>query len=502
MKKLLRILIKKILFHSLLFVIPVSAQTRDLSEIDSYIQKSLTEWQLPGCAVGIVRNDSVIFLKGYGTRTFGKNLPVDEFTQFEIASCSKAFTTASLAILADRGALNWDDKVIKYLPWFRMYDSWVTNEITIRDLVTHKSGLETFSGDILWLRSEYDKREILERVANLKPVSSFRSKYGYQNLMFMAAAEVIRSITDTSWGDFIRANILNPLGMENTTISYAEMKTAENVSSAHYYKDGKIGAYNTIQKDNASGALGLNSCVSDITSWLKLQLAEGKYEGRTIFSDKQWREMTVNQMFLGNMNYGLGWFIRYRDGKKILNHGGGMPGMISEVAFSPEDSIGIVILTNSDRSFTRAISNYIWDYFHGLPEKDYSKMMLELIEKREKRAEEALKKKEEERAENTRPSLSIEKYCGIYEDKMYGKVEVSIKADQLYMQFIPSPTFRGILNHYQFDTFSVDWEDEFLTRGYIKFNLDFKGNVKEFEIEVPDSPDIIFTELLFGRQKS
>jgi CubicO group peptidase (beta-lactamase class C family) len=462
----------------------------------------MADWKMPGFAVGIVLNDSVIFTKGYGTKEFGMNKPVDEETQFIIASCSKAFLTASLAILVDQKKLHWDDPVTKYLPTFQMYDPWVTKELTIRDLVTHRSGLATFSGDFLWLGSDYNSEEVVRRARFLKPTSSFRSRYGYQNILFIAAAEVVKAITDTVWSDHVKEHILKPLKMNNTTTTYKEMRKASNVSKAHYEKNGEIKIYTDNQNDNAGGALGLNSCVKDVAQWIRLQLGKGKIDSMQIFSEQQWNEMTSNQMFLGSMNYGLGWFIRYWNGKKVLNHGGGMPGMISDVSFIPELKFGAVILSNTDISMTGAIRNYMYDLFTGAEPKDYSKTMLEAAQKRLEGYEKENKRREDVRVKDSKPSLPHEKYCGAYEDKMYGNAEVSLKNGELYLQFIPSKTFRGVLKHYHFDTFYIDWEDEFLTRGWVKFEMDFNAEIQKFTIEVPNSPDFIFTELLFEKAEN
>ncbi|MFZ6032421.1 MAG: serine hydrolase [Melioribacter sp.] len=476
------------------------AQTDKLKQLDEYIQNSMADWEMPGFAVSIVKDDSVIFAKGYGVREFGKDEKVDQNTLFVIASCSKAFTTAALAILVDRGKINWDDKVIDYLPDFQMYDPWVTNEITIRDLVTHRSGLATFSGDFLWLGSNYDRKEVVRRARRLKPVSSFRSKYGYQNIMFITAAEIIKAVTDTSWGDFIKEHFLLPLKMVNTNTSYKELAVSENKARAHYKKDGEIKVYTDIQKDNASGALGINSSVNDLAQWIRLQLNRGKIDSLVIFSEEQSKEMWSNQTAFGEMNYGLGWFIRYRNGKRMLYHGGGMPGMISTVALIPEENVGFAVLSNMETGMVSAIRDYIVDLFTGAEPKDYNKIMIEKWNERLQKYEDELKRREEVRVKNTSPSLPLEKYCGKYEDKMYGEAEVSMKDGKLFLQFIPTPTFRGVLNHYHYDTFFIDWKDEFLTRGWIKFDMDFEGNVKRFTLEVPNSPDFIFTELLFEKK--
>ncbi len=478
------------------------AQQDRLEKIDSYIKQAMNEWKMPGFAVAIVKNDSVIFSKGYGVRNIEKNEPVDENTNFMIASCSKAFTTASIARLVDQGKLKWDDPVIKYLPYFHMFDPWVTKEMTIRDLVTHRSGLATFSGDILWLGSTYDKDEVIHRSQYLKPTTSFRSRYGYQNIMFSVAGEVIKAVSDTNWHSYVKHNFFEPLGMERSNTSIKEMKEKGNNAWPHRTKDGNVvphSDYYSIETVAPAGAI--NSNVIDMAQWIRLQLNKGKYGDTRIFSERQSNEMWSNNMFLGNSNYGLGWFIAYNNGKRVLNHGGGMPGMISDVTIIPEEKFGMVILSNYETGMVNAIRNYIMDIMMNVEPKDYNKTSLESFKRRLENFEKENKRREEVRVKNTRPSLPLEKYCGIYEDKMYGKAEVSLKDGKLFLQFIPSPTFRGELKHYHFDQFYVDWEDEFLTRGWIKFDMNFNGEIKQFAIEVPNSPDFIFTELLFEKLK-
>lgn len=492
-------LLNKIFFLLLVFFIQTQAQEDKVLKVDAFINQAMIDWKMPGFAVAIVKNDSVIFSKGYGVRDIRKSDPVNENTLFVIASCSKAFTTASLAILVDQGKIKWDDPVTKYLPDFQLYDSWVTKEITIRDLVSHKSGLETFSGDFLWINSTYDRKEVIQRARYLKNTSGFRSKYGYQNIMFIAAAEIIKAVTDTSWGDYINSHILKKIEMKNSNTSYAEFYKTINASKAHYTKDNETKVYTDHQIDNAQGALGINSSAYDVAQWIRLQLGRGSYKGKRIFSERQSAEMWNNQTSIGQMNYGLGWFIRYWNGKRMMNHGGGMPGFISDVTLIPEEKFGFVLLSNYDNGMVGAVRNYISDIFTNIEPRDWEKIMLDGYKRRMDMFDKENKRREEIRVKDSNPSLPLEKYCGIYEDKMYGKTEVSLREGKLFLQFIPSPTFRGELKHYHYDQFYIDWEDEFLTRGWVKFDMNFTAEIKKMTFEVPNSPDFIFTELLFEK---
>lgn len=490
-----------LVFSALLFLNSIQfAQSARLAELDKYIANAAKSWEMPGFAVAIVRNDSVIFAKGYGVRDINAGGKVDENTLFVIASCSKAFTTAALANLADRGLINWDDKVIKYLPDFQMYDPWVTNEMNIKDLVTHRSGLATFSGDILWLGSNYDRKEVIRRSHFLKPVSSFRTKYGYQNIMFAAAGEIIKAVTDTTWEDFIKAHFFTPLGMKRSNTSIAELLKTDNIAHPHQRYNGVIRVINYYPVNAVAPAAGINSSAADMAQWIRLQLNKGSLNGTRIFTESQSREMWSNQFAFGTSNYGLGWFINYYKGKKVIDHGGGMPGMISNVSLVPELNAGFVILSNMETGLTSAIKNEILDYIINDEERDWNSVFMEGWKRRLERFATEEKRREDIRAKDSTPSLPLEQYCGIYEDKMYGKAEVTLKDGKLFLQFLPSPTFRGELKHYQYDTFYIDWEDEFLTRGYVKFNMNFDGKISDMTFEVPNSPDFVFTELLFEKK--
>src|SRR6476661_1850237 len=309
-----------IFFVLLIFPAFVGAQSLDdkLKEIDAYANTVMETWHGPGMAIAIVKDDKVVMAKGYGVRELGKPDKVDENTLFAIASNTKAFTTASLAILVDEGKINWNDKVSKYLPDFQMYDPWVTNELTIRDIVSHRSGLDTFSGDLLWYDTTYPTDEILRRVRYLKPVSSFRTRYGYQNLMFIAAGRIIEKVSGMKWADFVHTKILSPLGMSRTTTSVRDMK--ENFAMPHNESGGKLRALPPGYLDDAIGAVRLNSSVSDLSKWIRLQLGRGTFEGKKIFSsDRSWdmwqpnisipvsdqsMKLTPSRHFRG---YGMGW---------------------------------------------------------------------------------------------------------------------------------------------------------------------------------------------------
>jgi CubicO group peptidase (beta-lactamase class C family) len=280
-----RILINFVLI--LVFVQLVASQTLDekLKEIDDYAKAVLATHGGPGMAIAVVKDDKTVFAKGYGTRELGKDAPVDENTVFAIASNSKAFTTAALAILIDEKKLNWDDKVSQFLPDFQLYDPWVTSELTIRDLVTHRVGLDTFSGDLLWYETTYKPDEILARVRYLPKFSSFRTRFGYQNLMFIAAGKVVEKVSGKPWCQFITERILTPLDMKRTVCSINNLP--DNAAWPHNESGGKLRVLHRGNVDGSYSAAALNSSVADLSKWVRTQLGKGKFEGKQIFSEAQ-----------------------------------------------------------------------------------------------------------------------------------------------------------------------------------------------------------------------
>ena len=469
---------------------------------------------MPGIALAIVKDDKVVFAKGYGVREMGKSEKVDENTLFAIASNSKAFTTASLAILVDEKKLSWDDKVVKYLPEFQLYNPYVTSELTIRDLVTHRSGLDTFSGDLLWYETNYNSDEVLRRVRFLKPVSSFRSAFGYQNLMFIAAGKVIEKVSGKTWSQFVTERILTPLGMTGTTASVKDLK--DNFSMPHNESGGKLRVLHSGNVDGASAAAGLNSSVSDVAKWLRLQLGRGKFEGKQVFSEAQSGEMWSAHTILG-VNpfpakdaptrlfsaYGLGWFLNDYRGRKVVSHGGGLDGMISQTAMMPEENLGLVVLTNSETGVNTIMQNKIFDVFLNAPKRDWSAERLERAKKNKAKEAEEDAKLVASRAANTKPSLPTKDYAGNYVDQLYGDATVAEENGKLVLRFVQSPNFVADLEHWHYDTFQIKWRPSVaynFPRGFVSFTIDKTGAVDEMKIDQPNN-DFWFYELAFRRSK-
>ena len=508
-----------ILLIVLLVVLPSTSRSQDLAAklqaIDEYAAKAGRDWKVPGFAVAIVKDDKVVFAKGYGVRQLNRSDAVDKDTLFAIASNSKAFTAAALAILVDEGKLTWDDKVIKYLPWFELYDPWVTSEMTVRDLLCHRSGLETFGGDLLWYESNYSRQEIVRRARFLKRASTFRSRFGYQNVMFVAAGEVVAAITGKSWDEFVRERFFVPLGMSRTSTTYKQLMAASNLATPHNEMNGTLRALKIGNVDNVGPAGGIESSVADIAQWIRLQLGRGTFGGKKIFTAERSREMWSPQTVIDisaeaeKFNpavhfglYGLGWLLNDYQGRKVISHGGGLDGMISRVAMIPEENLGVVVLTNSETPLATVISNRILDEFLGVSKRDWNADFRARDLRNKQRQADAEKKMEEDRIPNTKPSLPLSSYAGTYGGPMFGDARVTEENGKLVLKLVPSPNFVGDLEHWHLDTFRVTWRDSIVypfPRGFVTFTLDSKGKISEMKIDVPN-PDFIFTELEFKKQ--
>jgi CubicO group peptidase (beta-lactamase class C family) len=421
-----------------------------LKEIDAYAQKVLTDWNAPGMAIAVVKDDKVVFAKGYGIRELGKPDKVDENTVFAIASNSKAFTAAALGILVDEKKIAWNDKVIKYLPEFQMYDPYVTSELTIRDLLSHRSGLATFSGDLLWYDTTYSTDEALRRVRYLKPTMGFRAGFGYQNLMFMAAGRIIEKVSGKTWGGFIKERIFDPLGMSRTSTSVKDIK--DNFASPHNESHGgKMRTLPLGNIDGAIGAAGLNSSVADLSKWVRLQLGRGKFEGKQIFSEQRswemWQPNILNPIseaasknnptrhFAG---YAMGWGLADYQGRKVISHSGGLDGMLSYTVLIPEENLGFVVLTNNETSAFAIMMNTMLDIFTGAPKRDRSAELLKQSQAGKDAAAAADKKVDESRIPNTKPTLALSSYAGTYSSQMYGDVTITEENGKLVLRMIPT----------------------------------------------------------------
>ena len=483
--------------------------------LDSIFSKSLAAWNIPGMSVGIVKNDSVVLLKGYGVTDVSKPRKVDENTVFSIASNTKTFTSTAISMLVAEGKLNWDDKVGEYLPYFQLYDPYVTHAMTIRDLLSHRSGLETFSGDLIWYGSSYTRKEIVQRAKYLKPVYDFRTQFGYSNIMYIAAGEVFPSAIDTTWDDFVKTRILMPLNMTRTYLSVEDLKEIENVAMPHNEINEKNKNIGYLNWDNMGAACSIKSSAADMCNWLKLQLNNGVYNQKVIVKEEQLLETRIphinvrvgkgSQAIWPSKHfeaYGLGVQMIDYKGYQIFMHGGGADGMISRTAFVPELNFGFVILTNNSNSLPYALMFTILDEYIGVENKqDWADMFLEFKTSQTERDNRLAYSDQQKKVRNTTTTLPLEKYTGTYSCSIYGDVFVEINNGQLVVQFSNTPIFKGNLTHWHYNTFEIEMKKvPSLEKGKCSFLIDELGEVEEMRIDIPN-PDFNFKELKLVKQR-
>ena len=470
-----------------------SAQDIPGSSFDDYVNKAINDWQVPGVAIAIIKDDRVVMARGYGVRELGKPALVDEHTLFAIGSSSKAFTAASIAMLVDENKLKWDDPATKYLPGFQLFDPYTTRELTVGDLLSHRSGLAR--GDMLWYASAYDRDEVLRRIRYLKPTWSLRAHFGYQNIMFLAAGQIIPALTGKNWDDFIRERIFTPLGMKSSNTSIKALASSDNVATPHSKIEEKLQPVSWRNIDNIGPAGSINSNVVDMAQWVRLQLGGGVYQNQRLLSSAAIKEMQTPQTIIrleGSMerlypaahflSYGMGWFLSDYRGRKVVEHGGAIDGMRGEVAMIPEEKLGLVILTNRHGSILpQALMFRIFDSYLGAAPRDWSAEMLKAVKGLEDQAKVAEKKAEAERVKGTSPSLALEKYAGTYQSDMYGEAKIAFENGKLVVRF--GPNFTGDLEHWNYDTFRVTWRDPMEGKGFINFRLNTQGKVDGINIE-------------------
>ncbi len=505
MNKKVQRLAKSVLFLFILFfyITPLFAQPELLNNLDSYVEHAMKDWQVPGLAISIVKDDSLIFARGFGVREIGKAAKVDEHTIFAVASNTKAFTATLLAMLVDEGKISWNDRVIDYMRDFQMYDPYVTREINIKDLLTHRSGLPTFGGDHLWIGSTRSREDIIARIRYLEPTEPFRTKFQYQNLMFLVAGELMPKITEQSWDDAIKERIFKPLGMVESMTTIQELDDSQNVAAPHEMVGGKVVRVEYDYTDNTAPAGAIKSNVVDMAHWMRLNLNCGLFKGKRILSSRVMKEMhniqlplpisSFSEEKLGTRfaGYGLGWSIYDYKGRKIVSHGGGLSGMISYQVLVPEENLGVIVLTNfAPNSLPRILIYRILDTFLGEPEQDWNVIYLENRDKAKEKQEKSEKELLEKRTKKTQPSLKYEDYTGKYFDKFSGEAEVRMEKDKLVFDY--NPRYIGDLEHWHYDTFRVIWRNpifDMAPKSFLTFYLDEKGKVEKLKVTFYDPID-------------
>lgn len=476
------------------------------TQIDSLVEKTLKTFDVPGIAVAVVKDGKVIHQKGYGVRSLNTKQKVDENTLFGIASNSKAFTVAALGILVDEGKIKWDDKVTDYIPEFRMYNPYVTEEFTIRDLLTHRSGLGLGAGDLMFWpdSSNFTKADMIKNIRYLKPASSFRTKYDYDNNLYVVAGEVLARASGMSWENFIQQRILNPLQMTATAPSFKLLKNKSNVIDPHAPVDGFVRVIRRDWNETANAAGGIYSNLTDMCKWVIMQLNDGKYgEGlsKKLFTNDVHEEMWTPQTIIPVRgfspynthfsSYGLGWFLRDEKGYKVATHTGGLAGIVTQVTLIPEMKLGIIVFTNqqSGAAFS-AITNTIKDSYYSIKGNDWVKNYSDRVTRGNADAKIITDKiwKDIEAQQKISSAPDMNNFIGTYNDKWFGDVLISNKNGKMWFESKRSFLLSGEMFPYKGNTFIVKWNDRSMDAdAFVTFTMDDNNKASSIKMK-PISP--------------
>lgn len=468
------------------------SQDFDASALDAIVKDALKAWHVPGVAVAIVRDDQVVYLKGFGVKEADKDAPVTPDTLFPIGSCTKAFTTTALAMLVDDGKMRWDDPVRKHVPYFRLSDPSADTLVTLRDLVSHRTGVG--SNDLLWYRTPWDRAETIRRIGQVPLKYPFRDGFEYQTTMFTTAGQAVENTSKIPWEDFVRKRILLPLEMTNATFTTPAAQKNPDHASPHRRLDGQIDVIPWYRMDKPEPAGSINASARDLAQWVRFQLGDGTFQGKRLVSAGSLAETHTPQNIIRlegtaraqnpdttQMTYGMAWVIMDYRGQLLISHAGAIDGFRAHLTLVPKAKLGIVILNNLERTaLNLALCNSILDLLLGLPRKNWNAYLGEESAKQEAQARTRLKDWEEKCRAGTKPTLALEAYAGTYEDPAYGPATVRFQDGSLVWKW---ESYTGDLLHCSKDTFLL--RNETLGIVEVNFNVDPRGNVTAMKVAEP-----------------
>ncbi|HEX5239265.1 MAG TPA: serine hydrolase [Sphingomicrobium sp.] len=500
-----------------LAITAASARAAPPPGFEQRVEQLRKAFGVPGLAITIVENGKVTLARGWGVRDITTNQPVDADTIFFTGSTGKAFTNAALATLVDEGKIKWDDRVIDHMPDFRMWDPWVTREMTIRDLLVHRSGLGLGEGDLLFLpNSTLSRAQTVRRIRYLKPATSFRYGYAYDNILYMAAGQLIEAVSGEPWEKYIHDHVFGPLGMTHSTDSDAEYQANPDRARPHSRNSGPIHGLgkqvpldeNATIAQNAAPAGGLAISANDMSRWLLTQLGHGRIPGGDgrLFSDEQSKQMWTGEVITPTRQlppefavtdphfseYALGWELSDYRGAKVVGHDGAVLGSQATIALLPDKDIGIFIAANSeDGEIILGLRDELLDYYLGYPRADWPEKFHQFKLARLNAAAKQVQTAEAKPAP-IGPSLPLDRYVGDYADPWYGTIHVRQSGKGLWIDFPHSEGMEGPLTHYQYDTFKTNPKLDWVEPAYVSFSIDANGKVDHVTMK-PVSPTADFS---------
>ncbi|MBA8682336.1 serine hydrolase [Stenotrophomonas tumulicola] len=500
-----------------------AASPPPLQDMDATVERVRERFDVPGIAVAIVKDGEVVLERGWGVRELGRADPVQADTLFAIASNTKAFTATALNLLAEDGKLDMDDKVVNHLPSFRMSDPFVTGQMTLRDLLSHRSGLSLGAGDLLfWPTTSYSNAEVVQRLGRVPLKGGFRERYAYDNILYAVAQQVIENVSGLSYQEFLQQRIFDKVGMGGTRYNADHLRAGDHAAVGHAKFDFKdLRTVAPLTWSNNAGAGGIYSSVHDMARWMQVQLEQGKLaDGGTLFSAKSQQQMwqmltpqvvpepSVPELAPARPNfagYGEGWSLSDYRGHRLVWHTGGWPGMVSRVTLVPGENLGVVVLTNQEAGGAfNAITMSVLDAYLGGDAHDWVDAYGKAMDKGRSKADAAWAKHQQARAARSTPSLPLQGYAGSYRDRWYGDMRITGSGKALRLQFDRTAQLVGTLEHWQHDTFIVRWDDRSLNAdAFVNFSLDPDGKVRDVRMQpISDLTDFSFDfqDLLFVPQ--
>ncbi|MTI32364.1 serine hydrolase [Xanthovirga aplysinae] len=501
-----------ILLFLIFFTYSRSYSQLSSKEVDQLVENTISKFKVAGGAVGIVKDGEIIHAKGYGLKSINSKKKVNKHTQFAIASNTKAFTATALAILVEQGKIKWEDKVIRHLPEFKMYNNYVTENFNIQDLLTHRSGLAMGAGDLMVVPpgSDFTIDDILSSFQYFVPQSTFRTSYNYSNLMYLVAGELISRVSNMSYEAFIEQHIFQPLNMNHSYSDLSKISDKSNLATPHLSNSGKLKEITHFEQTVNSAAGGIYSNVEDLCQWMLIHLNKGKY-GKSLdsqlFTEANQREMwKIHNSFVTNTNerynfhfsgYGLGWDLKDIRGNMAVSHTGLLPGMASQTILIPDLKLGIVVLINSSDevgfSPTDPIAFSILDSYLGLDDFNWMDKTYQSLQKGNNQADSTVSVVWKTVKSNANHQLATEDYIGVYKDRWFGKVEIFLNKGQLWFKSQRSPKLNGKMSYYKANAFAIRWEYQDLNGdAFAIFSLDEEGKAQSIRMK-GISPEIDFS---------
>ena len=462
--------------------------------LDAYTAQAVKDWNTVGLAIAVVKDGKLVFAKGYGLRELGKPEPADSATLFAIGSTTKAMTAAAIGMLVDEGKIRWDDPVTNYIPTLQFKDPWITREVTVRDLLTHRAGLP--NADYLWYGTENSTAEILRRVRYVEPAYSVRSSFIYQNVMYAAAGQVIANVSGMPWDQFVRTRIFEPLHMDRTVPLLSKAAVSSNVAAPHDRVDDTLRVISNASVDPVASAGSVWSSVSDMSKWMRFILDSGRVDGKALLKPQTFAELLKPQTMVPPgqfypsarltkphwMTYGLGWFQQDYSGRAVSFHTGSIDGMVAIIGLIPDERLGVYVLANTDHAELRhalMLKTFdLWGPPNAKP-RDWSAELRTLYSAATAQAVAAQKAAESKRVTGTKPSLALARYAGTYADSLYGDATVRTSGDGLRLKI---GTLEGNLEHWQYETFRVTWDNRWQGKDLVTFVIGPDGNPSRIEM--------------------